>query len=209
MKRSLLVLTAAIMAFSTLASEAIARPHDDDYDRWNHRKGWHHPDRRDRYNDRYWHGRHYNYRPYTWQTVTVYNQPEYYNPRYSEIRCTNTSNPFGALLGAGLGGLAGSTIGSGTGRGAAIVGGALLGGIVGDSVTRQRCTEHVYTAPLGQPVSWQAGPNEGYAVVPVREYNVGGQYCREYQNYATVGGRRHETYGTACRQPDGSWQIIN
>lgn len=36
-----------------------------------------------------------------------------------------------------------------------------------------------------------------------------GSYCREYQAVSTVGGRRQQTYGTACMQPDGSWQIAN
>jgi len=34
-------------------------------------------------------------------------------------------------------------------------------------------------------------------------------YCREYTSTATVGGRPVETYGTACRQPDGSWKIVS
>jgi surface antigen len=25
----------------------------------------------------------------------------------------------------------------------------------------------------------------------------------------TVGGRAEQAYGTACRQPDGSWQIVS
>ncbi len=34
------------------------------------------------------------------------------------------------------------------------------------------------------------------------------EYCREYQSMVTIDGRFEETYGTACRQPDGSWRII-
>lgn len=34
-------------------------------------------------------------------------------------------------------------------------------------------------------------------------------YCREYTNRVTVGGRVQESYGTACLQPDGSWQIAD
>lgn len=36
-----------------------------------------------------------------------------------------------------------------------------------------------------------------------------GRYCREYSTVINVGGRGEHTYGTACMQPDGSWQIIN
>lgn len=35
------------------------------------------------------------------------------------------------------------------------------------------------------------------------------QVCREYQSTAVINGKRQPTYGTACRQPDGSWRIIN
>ena len=31
-------------------------------------------------------------------------------------------------------------------------------------------------------------------------------YCREYQQVVTVGGKQREAYGTACQQPDGSYQ---
>ncbi|HRJ61898.1 MAG TPA: hypothetical protein PKZ97_13080 [Azospirillaceae bacterium] len=34
-------------------------------------------------------------------------------------------------------------------------------------------------------------------------------YCREYTTQTTIAGKRQQTYGTACRQPDGSWRIIN
>jgi hypothetical protein len=34
-----------------------------------------------------------------------------------------------------------------------------------------------------------------------------GRYCREYQTISKVGGASRQTYGTACMQPDGSWEI--
>lgn len=54
-------------------------------------------------------------------------------------------------------------------------------------------------------------------VIPVRETYVvdnsvnhanSGRYCREYQAPVTVGSRQQESYGTACMQPDGSWEVI-
>jgi surface antigen len=36
-----------------------------------------------------------------------------------------------------------------------------------------------------------------------------GTYCREYQQEITVGGKEQQSYGTACRQPDGTWKILN
>lgn len=34
-----------------------------------------------------------------------------------------------------------------------------------------------------------------------------GPYCREYTGTVNVGGHKQESYGTACLQADGSWQI--
>jgi hypothetical protein len=39
--------------------------------------------------------------------------------------------------------------------------------------------------------------------------NNGGAYCREYTGTIYVGGRPEQGYGTACLQPDGSWQVIS
>lgn len=34
-------------------------------------------------------------------------------------------------------------------------------------------------------------------------------YCREYTTTVVIDGVEQQAYGTACRQDDGSWQIIN
>lgn len=34
------------------------------------------------------------------------------------------------------------------------------------------------------------------------------EFCREYQTTVIVGGEQQTAYGTACRQPDGSWRRI-
>ena len=34
-----------------------------------------------------------------------------------------------------------------------------------------------------------------------------GVYCREYAQSVTIGGKRQPSYGTVCRQPDGSWKF--
>jgi len=39
--------------------------------------------------------------------------------------------------------------------------------------------------------------------------NEDGRYCREYQSKVKVGGQTQETFGRACQQPDGSWEIIS
>ncbi len=32
-------------------------------------------------------------------------------------------------------------------------------------------------------------------------------YCREYRTEITIAGQQQDAYGTACRRPDGTWQI--
>lgn len=34
-------------------------------------------------------------------------------------------------------------------------------------------------------------------------------YCREYQSVTVVDSKPVKSYGTACRQPDGSWKIVS
>jgi len=123
--------------------------------------------------------------------------------------------------GAILGGLAGSQVGSGSGRlwatGAGVLLGALLGSEIGSSLDRadmayaQQASNRATTAPIGQKISWnnpETG-NSGY-ITPVRDgRDSSGAYCREYQQTIYVGGKQESGYGTACRQPDGTWKVIN
>ena len=52
--------------------------------------------------------------------------------------------------------------------------------------------------------------NSLYTVTPTQTFQTqDGRYCREYTADARIGGRVQQTYGTACREPDGSWQIVN
>ena len=67
-------------------------------------------------------------------------------------------------------------------------------------------------APIGQTIAWN-NPDTGNrgTVIAVRDgTNVqSGAYCREYQTTVQVGGKSESAYGTSCRQPDGSWQIVH
>ena len=62
-----------------------------------------------------------------------------------------------------------------------------------------------------QPVVWQnPDDHQQYTVTPVNTYQRNDErYCREYITEAHVAGERQQIYGTACRQPDGSWEIVN
>ena len=128
----------------------------------------------------------------------------------------------GTLLGAAAGGLIGSQIGSGTGQLAAVGAGVLLGGLLGGEVGRsldkadQEYAAQSYRSalennPIGQTIAWR-NPDSGNSgsYTPTRTYQAsGGEYCREFQQTVVVGGKTESAYGTACRQPDGSWKIVN
>ena len=65
------------------------------------------------------------------------------------------------------------------------------------------------TAPIGETIYWSEGRASGY-VTPTREgTSSSGRYCREFQHEVTIAGKREQSYGTACRQPDGSWEVIS
>ena len=127
----------------------------------------------------------------------------------------------GAVLGAVGGGLLGSTLGRGQGRLWAVGAGTLLGAFIGSEVGRSldkadqlaaaRAYEQANTAPIGETITWR-NPESGHygTVTPSREGRTGdGRYCREYQSTIYVGGKYEEGVGTACRNPDGSWQIVS
>ncbi len=64
-------------------------------------------------------------------------------------------------------------------------------------------------APLGDSIQWQDSGAYG-SVTPLRDgSDGGGRYCREFQHEIVVGNRRQQGYGTACRQPDGAWEIVS
>lgn len=126
----------------------------------------------------------------------------------------------GALIGGVGGAVVGAQMGHGDGQLVAIAAGTLLGVLLGgeigrqlddaDRIAAQRAYEQAQTAPIGQNIEWN-NPDNGHqgAVTPVRDgTSSAGEYCREYQQAVTIGGRTENAYGVACRQPDGSWRIV-
>ena len=122
----------------------------------------------------------------------------------------------GIVSGALLGGTAGHLIGRGDG--ASILAGALLGGIIGgvigadlDEQDRQRAVHAEFRAlDTGRPTAWQGDRRDVRGeVIPGPSFSEGRQFCREYTHTIYIGGRPQEGFGTACRQPDGSWRIVS
>jgi surface antigen len=138
----------------------------------------------------------------------------------ASLQQTYEENPkaiLGGVLGAGAG--AGIAALAGGGPGAIVgsaIGGALIGGFVGnrlDNRDKQMATQAANQAfeqnQAGQPSVW-TNPDTGNSgsVTPTRTYQLAnGQYCRQYTQTIMIGGEQHQTYGTACRQADGTWQI--
>ena len=123
----------------------------------------------------------------------------------------------GMVIGGIAGGVLGSTVGRGGGRTAGIIVGTLLGALVGkeigdslDDADELRAAHALEKNQTGQPSTW-VNPDTGaeVTVVPEKTYQrPSGEYCREYRTEVTVGGERQEAYGTACRQPDGQWKVV-
>lgn len=132
----------------------------------------------------------------------------------------NPKQTGGALLGGVGGAVAGAQFGSGRGQLAAVAAGTLIGALIGSEVgksldradrqalasTTQNTLE---TVPTGEAVAWRNPDSGNYGTVtPVRTYQTAQGYCREFQQSVTIGNRTEQAYGTACRQPDGSWKIV-
>lgn len=138
---------------------------------------------------------------------------------FSLVSCADmTKQDVGTLSGGVVGGLLGSQFGGGSGKllavGAGALAGAFLGGAIGknmDDTDKMKMTQALESNSVGQPAYWQnqkTGTN--YTVVPTKNVTVdGNQYCREYRSTANVAGKNQQIYGTACRQPDGSWQVMS
>ena len=119
----------------------------------------------------------------------------------------------GAAGGAGIAALAGGSPGVIV---ASAIGGAVVGGFVGNrlddrdkQMAQQAAARAFESNRTGQTSVWN-NPDSGNSgsVTPTKTYQIAnGQYCREYSQTITVGGEQHQAYGTACRQPDGSWKV--
>ncbi len=139
--------------------------------------------------------------------------------------CANDYGPkqgVGTVAGGVAGGLLGSTIGSGSGRLVAVGAGTLLGAFLGGEIGRsldkadrlhaERAATHAFEYNRSGVAETWSNPDSGNygTVTPVRTYQQpNGQYCREYQTTIHVGGRVENAYGTACREPDGTWRIVS
>lgn len=127
----------------------------------------------------------------------------------------------GSMLGAGAGALLGAGVGGKNNRVAGAAIGAVIGSLIGGQVghymdeqdkmkaqaTSQRALEY---SRSGTTSSWH-NPDSGHSgtVTPYKAYQKNGDYCREFTQTVNVGGKTERAYGTACRRPDGQWEIVS
>ena len=172
-----------------------------------------------------WRAKHHrpvHYGPRSWHPYPAYVVTPAAPPRYVQVPASGAAfcsrDLIGAVIGGGLGALAGTRVGKGDGRTVAIIVGTITGGAIGGSIGRTMdrsdagCVgQALEYAPTGRAVGWRnPDADTAYTVTPVRTYQAeSGRYCREYTTTATIGGREEQVYGTACRQPDGAWQIVS
>ncbi len=65
-----------------------------------------------------------------------------------------------------------------------------------------------YDVPIGRRVTWSnaRSGNRG-TVTPVRDgTSLSGEYCREFRQTVTIGGRTRRAYGVACQRLGGGWR---
>ena len=119
----------------------------------------------------------------------------------------------GAAAGVAIVAVAGGTPGSMAAAGAV---GGLVGGFIGnrlDDRDKRMASEAASRAfesgRTGESTQW-SNPDTGNSgsVTPTKTYQLAnGQYCRQYTQDIVVGGEKHQTHGTACRQGDGTWEV--
>lgn len=125
----------------------------------------------------------------------------------------------GAAIGAAGGGLLAAAAG---GKSKGIIAGVLIGGLLGGAIgnsldqkdrklAREAASLSLENQPSGTTTNWH-NPDSGNSggFTPTSTYQkADGAYCREYEQTVTVGGEKQKAYGTACRQPDGTWKIVS
>jgi surface antigen len=127
---------------------------------------------------------------------------------------TDVSVIVGAAAGCGIGTL----IGRGAGETIAIISGVVIGGSIGYGVGQYLDSNDRYSYHVAQQGALENGNREAWSnsqnghyghIVPQKSFtNNQGQSCRKYTETVYVGAEKHKAYGTACKQADGSWKIM-
>ena len=138
----------------------------------------------------------------------------YYREGDYERSCHQGNVAAGTIFGAIAGGLIGSA--ASHGNGGAVAGGVILGGLLGNTLSRDiDCDDQRYAfnsyndglnGDVGREYDWRHNDNYG-TFEPTREYRDGGYICRDFHTVSYRNGQRLVRDGTACRQDDGYWHF--
>jgi surface antigen len=138
--------------------------------------------------------------------------------------CSADSGPKetgGTVAGAAAGAIVGNVLAGSGNRVAGTVIGATVGGFLGnrigtalDDEDKRRAyaaqLQALETGPSGAPVAWRNPDSGRYGnVVPGPAYEANGATCRSYSQTIYIDGNPQAARGTACRNPDGSWTVVN
>jgi surface antigen len=142
----------------------------------------------------------------------------------SVAACSADSGPKeagGTVGGAAAGAIIGNVLAGSGNRVAGTVIGAAVGGFLGnrigaalDDEDKRRAyaaqMQALETGPSGAPVAWRNPDSGRYGnVVPGPAYQANGATCRSYSQTIYIDGNPQAARGTACRNPDRSWTVVN
>ncbi len=118
----------------------------------------------------------------------------------------------GMLIGGVMGAAIGARLGDEPGELLGMLAGGAIGASMGramDDIDRMHMAAALESTRSGVVSKWY-NPDTGYyyQMEPVRTYKTVQGPCREYVMDVYIDGRIEEAWGVACRQPDGSWRIV-
>lgn len=135
----------------------------------------------------------------------------------------------GTGIGAAVGGFLGSQIGQGSGQVLSTTLGIAVGGTIGHNIGREvdqdsyhrRARQNRAVMSDPPPVSYPYSYTPNYVAPsapppiyidrmppPNPEEQSAETFCRPYSQEIRIDGEVHESFGTACLQPDGTWHIV-
>lgn len=129
---------------------------------------------------------------------------------------TCNKKAIGALIGGAIGGVIGAQVGEGAGRNIAILVGAAAGTLIGSQVGRKMdeadraCVgEALEKAGDNRTVAWASGDGSTtYRVTPLTRRPDTDPACRMFELQAATSAGSSTSNAQACRDPDGSWRVI-
>ncbi|HEY8255694.1 MAG TPA: RcnB family protein [Rhizomicrobium sp.] len=148
-----------------------------------------------------------------------YSRSYSYNDDLYYQQCRRSPDPAGILLGGLIGGLLGNA--ASHGGGGATAAGVILGGVAGAALTRNMdCEDRSYAyrsyydgfnADRPGSYQWRNPRNGHYGQFNIDSYydDPNGFRCARFNQTSYIQDRPYPGRGAACRQPDGSWAVVN